>query len=112
MLWVRPLRLDLLTHLSTADAVEYEQADRGGQISPLARLVDLCNHLRHGCTFGLRDFLQNAPERIFDRDAGLASIDGDGALGVWRFPVSTDRHGVANHLALYRVGALIVREPG
>jgi hypothetical protein len=25
---------------------------------------------------------------------------------------STDRHGVANHLALYRAGALIVREPG
>ena len=111
---VRPLRLDLLTHLSTADPVEYEQADRRGQVSPLARLVDLCNRLRHRCTLGLCDILQNVPERIFERDAGLASIDYDGALGGWRFPVSpsTDRHGVANHLALYRAGALIVREPG
>jgi hypothetical protein len=76
---VRPLRLDLLTHLSTADPVEYEQADRRGQVSPLARLVDLCNRLRHRCTLGLCDnfkMLQNASSR---------------ETPVWRPSITTER---------------------
>jgi hypothetical protein len=49
----------------------------------LAHLVDLCNRLRHRRTLGVRDFLQSAPERIFEANAGLASIDVDGALDDW-----------------------------
>ena len=81
-------------HLLSTDPVKYEQADRGGQVSPLARFVDLCNRLRHRRTLCMCDFLQSAPECIFDRDPGLASIDVDGALDDWRFHVSpsTDRH--------------------
>ena len=71
-----------------------DMADRAGEGSPSAQLVDLRNRLRHRRTLGVRDFLQGAPECIFDRDPGLASIDVDGALDDWRFHVSpsTDRH--------------------
>jgi len=72
---------------------------------PLARLFDLCNHLRHRRTLDVCDFLEGAPECIFDRDPVLAPIDGDGALGDRRLhvPLSTIDMGVANHLALYGV---------
>ena len=39
-----------------------------------------CNRLRQRRTLSLRDRLQAAPERIFERDAGLVAIDHDGAF--------------------------------
>ena len=41
----------------------------------LACLVDLCDQLRHCRSFGMSDLHQAAPERIFERDAGLVSIN-------------------------------------
>src|SRR5262245_2742526 len=64
----------------SADPVEYEQADSGRQVAVLARLVDLCNRLRYRRTLGLRDFFQAVPERIFETDAGLLSINDNGAF--------------------------------
>jgi hypothetical protein len=58
-----------------AGVAEYKQADRGRQVALLARLVDLSNRLRHRRTLGLRDFLESAPERIFEADAGFASTN-------------------------------------
>ena len=51
----------------------------------LACPVDRCNRLPHRHTLGLRDRLQAAPERIFERDAGLVAIDHDGAFDDLRF---------------------------
>ena len=62
------------------DVVEYEQADRRGQIALLARLVDLTDHHRQRCLLGLRDFLQATPEGIFKAHAGLVSINDDGTF--------------------------------
>jgi len=60
------------------DVVEYEQADRRGQIALLARLVDLSDHHRQRCLLRLRNFLQAAPEGVFKAHAGLVSINDDG----------------------------------
>ena len=51
----------------------------------LACLVDLCDQLRHCRSFGMSDLHQAAPERIFERDAGLVAIDLDGAFDDLRF---------------------------
>jgi len=51
----------------------------------LARLFDLCNRLRHRRTLGLRDFVQATPERIFETDAGLVSINDNGAFDDFGF---------------------------
>ena len=45
-----------------------------------ARPVDLRDHLRHRYTFGVCDFLQAAPECVFEADASLVSINLDGAF--------------------------------
>ena len=60
---VRPLRLDLLTHLSTADPVEHEQADRRGQFPPwrdLSISVTVCDTVAPwACAISFK-MLQNA----------------------------------------------------
>ena len=63
-----------------SDVVEYEEADRRGQIALLARLVDFTDHHRQWCLLSLRDFLEATPERIFKAHAGLVSINDDGTL--------------------------------
>ena len=52
----------------------------------LARLVDLCDHRRRRGALGMRDFLQAAPERIFETDADLASQSTvNGVFDYWGF---------------------------
>jgi hypothetical protein len=67
------------------DVFEYEHADCRGEIFLFACLVDLCDETRQCRTLVLRDLLQAAPERIFESDAGLASVHADGAFDDWRF---------------------------
>ena len=51
----------------------------------LARLVDLCDHLRQCHALGVRDLLQTAPECVFEADAGLVAINDDRAFDDWGF---------------------------
>ncbi len=51
----------------------------------MARLVDLCNQLRQRRPLGVRNLLQASPECIFEADAGLMSINDDGAFNDRRF---------------------------
>ena len=63
-----------------AEVSEYEQADRRGQITVSALLVDLCNQLRQCHSLNVCDFLQVTPEGIFKANAGLVSINDDGTF--------------------------------
>jgi hypothetical protein len=63
-----------------ADLVEYEQAYRWREVACLPSFVDLRDHFRQLDLLHVRDFLQIAPEGIFEAHARFVSINDDGAF--------------------------------
>ena len=54
-----------------------EQADGRRQVALLPAAVDFADHGGQCHLLAMRDFLQAAPERVFETDAGLVAGDDD-----------------------------------
>src|SRR5262249_40850218 len=68
-----------------AIVIEYEQANRRRQVGVEASGIDQGDQFGHGDLAIRRDLLQSVPERLFQSDAGLVTIDCDRTFDDERF---------------------------
>lgn len=79
---IRPNMISERSGYLGTDGIEHEQPDSGGQVA-FPACIDVAYNLRNGQVLAACNVLEPQPERIFEADAGLMSVQVDGSLDDW-----------------------------
>ena len=70
--------------MGVADNGRAQKADRRRQVAVLSVSIDLGYQVLHGHLISMSDVLEAGPERLFDADTSVMTVDHDRALSNWQ----------------------------